>query len=79
MNNQEGMQNEQVNHPTHYNQGSREVIDEMRLLFGDEAVIWFCKLNAYKYMRRADYKGNKEQDLAKAEWYMDYLDDMMFY
>jgi hypothetical protein len=65
-----------VNHPSHYNQGKREVIEEMRLMFGDEDVKAFCKLNAYKYMRRADYKGKKEEDLAKAEWYMDYLDEM---
>lgn len=62
-----------VNHPSHYNQGKREVIEEMRILFGDYAVECFCKLSAYKYIRRADYKGNKEQDLKKAEWYMDYI------
>jgi hypothetical protein len=65
-----------VNHPSHYNQGKREVIEEMRLLFGDIAVKYFCNLSAYKYIRRADYKGNKEQDLAKAEWYMDYVAKM---
>lgn len=68
--------NEMVNHPNHYNQGKRETIEEMRLMFGDQAVADFCRLSAYKYMRRADYKGKKEEDLAKAEWYMDYLDKM---
>lgn len=63
---------EMVNHPHHYNTGKREVIEEMRILFGDEAVMNFCKLNAYKYIRRADHKGKKEEDLKKAEWYMDY-------
>ena len=67
---------EMVNHPDHYNQGKRETIEEMRLMFGDQAVADFCRLSAYKYMRRADYKGKKEEDLAKAEWYMDYLDKM---
>lgn len=70
------MGNNNVNHPSHYNQGNREVIDEMRLLFGDDAVVWFCKLNAYKYIRRADYKGKKEEDMQKAEWYMDYIENM---
>lgn len=65
-----------VNHPSHYNQGKREVIEEMRLLFGDYAVECFCKLSAYKYIRRADYKGHKEEDLKKAEWYMDYIADL---
>ena len=63
-----------VNHPAHYNQGKREVIEEMRILFGDLAVAEFCRLSAYKYIRRADYKGHKEEDLKKAEWYMDYVD-----
>ena len=68
--------NEMVNHPSHYNQFKREVIEEMRLLFGDEAVKSFCKLNAYKYIRRADFKGQKEEDLKKAEWYIDYLEKL---
>ena len=66
-----------VNHPSHYNQGKREVIEEMRLIFGVHEVMSFCKLNAYKYMRRADYKGNKEEDMKKAEWYMDYLEKLI--
>lgn len=64
---------EVVNHPEHYNQGKYEVIDEMRILFGDEAVKTFCRLNVYKYFRRAELKG-KEEDKKKAEWYLDYLD-----
>lgn len=67
---------EMVDHPSHYNQGKREVIEEMRILFGDEAVESFCRLNAYKYMRRAEFKGNKKEDLDKADWYMDYLEMM---
>lgn len=62
----------QVNHPTHYNTGSIECIDAMQSAFGDEAVIQFCKLNAFKYVWRA---GNKEantevDDLQKAQWYL---------
>ena len=40
--------------------------------YGVEAVINFCICNAYKYKWRAGLKeGNsKEQDLAKAEWYL---------
>lgn len=67
---------EMVDHPQHYNMGKREVIEEMRILFGDEAVESFCRLNAYKYLRRAEFKGNKKEDLDKAEWYMDYLEIM---
>jgi hypothetical protein len=60
-----------VNHPQHY-QGKHECIDEMIALFGVEAVKGFCKCNVYKYRYRADRK-NGEEDLKKAEWYMDYL------
>lgn len=67
---------EMVNHPDHYNQGGFECIEEMRLLFGDAAVITFCRLNAYKYRYRAPYKGRKEQDLAKAEWYLKKIEEL---
>ena len=67
---------EMVDHPSHYNQFKRETIEEMRLLFGIEAVKSFCKCNAYKYLRRAKFKGNEEEDLKKAEWYLDYLDKL---
>ena len=63
---------EMVNHPEHYNQGKYECIDEMIALFGVEAVIWFCKCNIHKYKSRAPYK-NGDEDLKKAEWYMDKL------
>lgn len=63
-----------VNHPSHY-QGERECIEVMRKMFGDEAVKGFCKCNAYKYRFRAGRKDNNtaEQDIAKAEWYEEYL------
>ena len=65
---------ESVNHPSHY-QGKHECIDEMRALFGDEAVKAFCRCNIWKYTYRADSK-NGEEDRKKAEWYMDYLMNM---
>lgn len=70
---------EQVNHPTHYSQdGRRECIEEMRVVFGDEAVREWCILTAYKYMYRAGNKsGNsEEQDKAKMAWYLDYAEKM---
>lgn len=60
-----------VDHPSHY-QGKHECIDEMIAMFGVEAVKAFCKCNVYKYRYRADKK-NGEEDLAKADWYMDKL------
>lgn len=68
-----------VDHPSHYNQeGRKECIVEMREKFGDLAVYWFCKLNAYKYGYRAGTKdGNsEEQDKAKIKWYDDYAEKL---
>ena len=70
---------EQVNHPSHYSQaGRRECIEEMRLMFGDEKVYWWCVMTAYKYRYRMGNKdGNpSEQDERKAEWYLDYAEGM---
>lgn len=62
---------EQVNHPSHYNQGAIECIDAMESAFGRNAVREFCKINAFKYIWRSGNKaGNSEkQDLEKAVWY----------
>lgn len=68
-----------TDHPTHYNQeGRKECIVEMREKYGDIAVYWFCKLNAYKYGYRAGNKeGNsEEQDKAKSKWYDEYADEI---
>lgn len=58
-----------VNHPKHYTVGGMECIDEMVLLFGVEATKHFCKLNAWKYRRRALQKGG-EEDMNKSHWYI---------
>lgn len=63
--------NDCVNHPSHY-QGKHECIDEMIALFGVEAVKAFCRCNVYKYRFRAANK-NGQEDLDKADWYMDKL------
>jgi hypothetical protein len=72
---------ENVNHPSHYNQeGKKECIVEMREKYGDVAVYWFCRLNAYKYRyRKGSKSGNSaEQDEAKAQWYEDYANKLSF-
>lgn len=62
-------QSNDVHHPKHYNQGSIECIDAMLSAFTTEEVMAFCKLNAFKYIWRANNKG-KEKDAEKAQWYM---------
>ena len=42
----------------------------MIAIFGREAVIAFCKCNAWKYRYRAGSKGNYEEDMEKSDWYV---------
>ena len=59
-----------VDHPSHYNaNGAMECIDEMVLIFGKEATMHFCLLNAWKYRYRANSK-NGQEDWDKANWYI---------
>ena len=71
---------EYVNHPNHYNlDGRRECIVELEEDYGCSITRLFCATNAYKYLYRAGNKSNnsKEQDLAKAQWYMEYYFDLV--
>ena len=74
---QEEPQYEYVNGPTHYH--GTECIENMRKLYGDDAVRWFCILNAYKYRFRNGSKPgvSAEQDREKADWYENYAVSMM--
>ena len=64
---QEGLNT--VTNPHHYQTNDLECIDEMLVVFGKQAVINFCNLNAWKYRYRSENKGGQE-DLAKADWYL---------
>lgn len=60
-----------VNHALHYNQGKFEVIDVI-----EDWGLGFHLGNAVKYIARAKHKGNQEEDLRKAIWYINrYLQD----
>ena len=64
---------EMVDHPTHYNNYSREVIDMMVDIWGIEATIKWCEMTAFKYRMRMGTKPENpiEQDLKKEKWYLD--------
>jgi hypothetical protein len=64
---------EHVNHPSHYNTFSKEVIDMMVDIWGFEKTIAFCEMNAFKYKMRMGDKPNQplEQDAKKSKWYLD--------
>lgn len=66
-----------VNEPEHYQHGTYEVIDEMVLVFGVDATVTFCRLNAWKYRARAPYKGKFEEDMAKADRYLQMAHGLM--
>ena len=60
-----------VNHPAHYEAStSIECIEAMELMFGPNAVYYFCMCNAFKYVWRHKNK-NGQEDLDKAGWYLD--------
>ena len=59
-----------VVNPSHYNQGGMECIDEMMLIFGPEETKSYCKLNSWKYRKRALFKGTPEKDMAKSDAYL---------
>ena len=63
------MMNDNVNSPVHYTSGGIECIDAMISAFGKEAVMIFCRINAFKYIWRSDLKGRVE-DIQKAAWYL---------
>lgn len=66
-----------VQEPPHYRQGRTEVFEQMLKLFGKEAVMNYCEINAFKYRMRAGYKGNVQEDISKAKWYEEKLKELM--
>lgn len=54
-----------VNHPPHYKAGGIETID-----FIEAKELGYHLGNVIKYVSRADHKGNKLEDLKKAQWYL---------
>ena len=54
-----------VNHPAHYKAGGIETID-----FIEAKTLGYHLGNVVKYVSRADHKGNKLEDLKKAQWYL---------
>jgi hypothetical protein len=54
-----------VNHPDHYKDGGIETID-----FIEAKELNYHLGNVVKYVSRAGKKGDKLQDLQKAQWYL---------
>lgn len=62
-------ENDPVNNPSHYTDGSIEVIDYIADKFDIKS---FCLGNAIKYISRAGKKNpdKEKEDLQKAVWYL---------
>lgn len=56
--------------PDHYKLHDLECIQEMEVMFGIDAVIAFCKCNAWKYRYRVGFKDDVSQELKKSDWYV---------
>ena len=65
-----------VNHPDHYNQGGIETLDIIKMSLTKEEYKGYLKGNILKYRERAQFKGNAEQDYAKARFYFDELEGL---
>ena len=62
------MEDDAVNHPSHYTQGKIEVLD-----FILDQKFGYLAGQVIKYMCRYRYKGNPKQDLEKARFYLNRL------
>jgi len=54
-----------INHPTHYKTGGIETID-----FIEAKNLNYHLGNVVKYITRADHKGDRLENLKKAQWYL---------
>ncbi len=57
-----------VNHPSHYNNGKIECIEAIEAMLTHEEFVGYLRGNSLKYRWRFRYK-NGIQDLDKATWY----------
>lgn len=65
------MSQDMVNHPSHYNQYTQEVIDTITEWVKDyNSVEGYYIGTVLKYLARAPYKGKKLEDLKKASFYL---------
>lgn len=65
-----------VSNPQHYNHAGIECIEAIRAALSPEEFRGYIKGNVMKYTWREQYK-NKNEDLAKAEWYLHYLNEIL--
>lgn len=66
------LQEDVVNHPSHYTDGGIEAIEAIEAALTNEEFRGYCKANCMKYIWRERHKGGTES-LKKAQWYLNRL------
>jgi hypothetical protein len=66
------IQEDPVNHPSHYTDGGIECIEAIEAALTIEEFRGYCKGNCMKYIWRERHKGGTES-LKKAQWYLNRL------
>ena len=72
----QGSEYDVVSKPKHYASTSIECIDAMVETQGIKAVVDFCVCNAFKYLWRHNGK-NGDEDIKKANWYLNKAVELM--
>ena len=67
------IQEDQVNHPSHYTDGGIECIEAIEAQLTAEEYQGYLRGCCAKYLWRYKLKGNALQDLKKCQWYLDRL------
>jgi len=66
-----------VNKPAHYNMGGIECIDYIKQVLGVEGFIAYCHGNMIKYQHRYRFKQKPAEDMQKAEWYLNKMNQVL--
>tara|TARA_R110002072_G_scaffold112593_4_gene241635 strand:- start:7073 stop:7456 length:384 start_codon:yes stop_codon:yes gene_type:complete len=64
-----------VNNPDHYTHNGIEAIDVIEAKLTDEQFQGYLQGSVMKYLLRSNYKGKRNEDLKKAQWYLNCLVD----
>lgn len=67
----EATDHDPVNRPAHYVVGGIETIDYIQSRLTSAEFQGFCLGNVYKYLSRKGRKGDADEDMRKALWYLD--------
>lgn len=69
----ESLLDDPVNHPPHYETDGVECIDALAAALGPTGFKDYLRGQVLRYLWRAERKGAAEEDLRKAQWYLDRL------